>query len=129
MMMHYPAVLGQETVGTVDVQKIGLYYTIQANCRLSGEVPCKLIANAGDQTLDLGTFVPKDDHFCIHTKVAQKKLCNGELSFRVSTKHRPSDYPMIPLHPDEPFRYLEKMTEGFLRIVGDKMYFIDPTSD
>ena len=129
MLKQFPVVLGQESVGMVEVRKNGLYYDIQAQCKLSGEVPCRLIASAGGQTLNLGILVPQDECFRIHTRVARKRLSNGDLSFHIGTRNEPTDRIMYPLSPEEPFRYLERLTEGFLHIVGDKMYFTDPAAD
>ena len=124
-MMKFPVVFGQENVGTAEVCEKGLYYDIRAMCRLAGQVPCRLMAGAGEQILNLGVLVPTDGTFCLETKVARKKLCHGELSFWISGENQTAGDTMTPLRSDEPFPFLEKLMTGYLRIVGDRMYFTD----
>lgn len=129
MIEQFPAFLGEEIVGTVDLRTNGLYYDIQAKCRLSGQVVCRLVASAGAQTVNLGILVPENDSFCISARIARRKLDEGELTFRVCPKNQPTEYPVIILRPEEPFRYLDRLTRGYLRIEGDQMYFTDPAAD
>lgn len=121
-LKQYPVMYGQEAVGTVDVCREGLYYTIQAQCSLPADSIFRLEAKAGEQQLNLGVLTPFKDGFGVSVKVAQKKLQNGELSFVVLPKYPLEQRICYPLRPDEPFAYIDKLYEGFLRPANGRVY-------
>ena len=124
--MEYGILMGGQSIGNARVEKEGLYYKISAKCRLSGTVVCKLTVTGSGHTEDLGILVPEGSWFVVHTKVPMKRLGDGELSFRAVPRHTELRGKFVPLSPEEPFSYLQRLGEAFLEIRDGRMGIVLP---
>lgn len=115
MEKNYEVYFGESTVGRVQMLRQGLYYQIHCRCRLTGNVICRLYASVGDQRENLGVLVPMDGGFGLDTRIPVKRLGEGELRFDAGPKHeKPSGGRFVPIYPEEPFAYLERLKDAYL---------------
>ena len=56
MQQEYPVFSGDEEIGKVFVKHQGLYYCICCRCALTGSVRYKLLAECGENRVDLGIW-------------------------------------------------------------------------
>ena len=117
---------GNQLVGKVSVTRQGLYYRFQCRCQLSGDVVCRLSVRCGDRRESLGVVVPMDGGFGLDTSLPAKRLGEGEMEFALSPKHDLPQGKFIPLSPEEPFAYIERLKESFLTKKEGKLGLVLP---
>ena len=114
----YRLCLGCDEIGTVDIQKNGLYYRVNCRCRLSGHIVYCLVATSDTGKVNLGILVPENGFFCLRTSLPVKKLSVQNLKFTVEPKHLQEDQLFVPIRAEEPFLYLERLHNAYLRTKG-----------
>ena len=114
MVGEYAVFLGNDPVGTVSVNKKGLYYQIECQCKLSGSVICKLTANWEDKAVDIGILAPEGDGFVIRSNLPIKRAGEGTVSFHIKPKHQKLPESFVPIRADEPFAYLSMLEKAYL---------------
>ena len=114
MQQEYSVLSGQEVVGKVFVQRQGLYYRISSRCNLTGAIRYKLMASCGTNTVDLGLCVPYGEQFGIDTRIPVKRLGEGVMSFQLLPKHHKLEGNILPVSPEEPFPYIQKLQQAHL---------------
>ncbi len=119
--MVYDVFLGTESIGKAEVGLEGLYYRIFAKCCLSGTVIYKLYVSCGENTIDLGIFVPEGKFFCVQTKLPAKRLGTGTLQFWAVQRHSESQGKFIPLSPEKPFAHIKRLGEARLQVRDGKV--------
>lgn len=120
--MEYPVLWGKKTVGKVSVEKEGLYYHFCGRCRIDGNTILRLYASCGEKQECLGVMLPGENGFQVETKLPVKRLGDGPFAFHLAAKHDAQrDGTFVPVYPDEPFRYIAQLKEGFLSIQNGKM--------
>ena len=98
----------------MQVQRQGLYYRFICRCLLSGEVVCRLYVSCAGQQENLGVVVPEGEGFGLDTRLPVKRFREGEPSFRLIPKHEMAAGQFVPIIPEEPFAYLERLKTSFL---------------
>ena len=111
---NYGVYFGSQLAGKVQVIRQGLYYRFICRCQLSGDVVCRLLVSCGDRQENLGVVVPMDGGFGLDTKLAVKRLGQGTMAFQLRPKHEVAEGRFVPIYPEEPFAYIERLKEGFL---------------
>ena len=111
---NYEVVFGQKTVGKVQVLRQGLYYRFLCHCQLTGDVVCRLGVRCGDKLENLGVVVPTGDGFGLDKKVPVKQIGEGNMAFYLMPKHDKVAGQFIPICPEEPFAYIERLKDAFL---------------
>lgn len=114
MERNYGVYFGKEMAGKVQVQREGLYYRFTCRCQLSGDVVCRLYVTCGDKQENLGVVVPMDDGFGLDTRIPVKRLGEGEMAFTLIPKHESPEGVFVPVYPEEPFSYIERLKKAFL---------------
>lgn len=110
----YGVYFGGDQAGKVQVIRQGLYYCFHCRCRLTGAVMCRLEVSCGGKRESLGILVPMDGSFGLDTKIPAKRLGEGKPEFIIVPKHEKCENPFIPIYPEEPFAYIERLKDGFL---------------
>ena len=110
----YQIYLGNEVIGTAQVEKQGLTYCISCRCRLSGEVPYKVVVRCDGKEADLGLLVPENGAFQLKSRLSVKQLGVGEISFHAVPRHVTPDGLFVPVSAEEPFRYLSRLENAFM---------------
>ena len=118
---NYELKFGGQTVGRVQVQKQGLYYAFTCRCRMPGEVISRVMVRCGDRETGLGILVPMGDGFGLDTKIAAKKLGQGSPEFSVVPNRPQLTQKFIPIKPEEPFSYIERLKEAYLARQGEQV--------
>ena len=139
---NYPILRGGECIGQARVEKRGLYYCFFCQCMLTGEVIYRLTVHCGEKSENLGIPVPQNAGFVLTTRIPVSKLGQGEMVIRAVPRHENLDGMFIPLSPEEPFHYIDRLEYAVLershqqlglRIPADNAYSIvasvHPSSD
>lgn len=111
---NYPVYFGNDPVGKVQVLGQGLYYGFHCRCQLTGAVMCRLEVSCGGKRENLGVLVPMDEGFGLDRKLPAKRFAGGSPRFEIIPKHDKPTGIFIPITPEEPFSYIEKLKDGFL---------------
>lgn len=102
--------LNGQAVGKVQVKREGLYYRFTCRCRLSSQSVCKLEASG----VSLGILVPMGDGFGLDTKLPAKRFPEGDWDFEVMPNRPVLEGRFVPIKPEEPFAYLERLKNAYL---------------
>ena len=109
---NYGVYFGNRPVGKVQVTRQGLYYHFLCRCELTGDVMCRLWVTCADKRESLGLVVPVDGGF---------GLKEGELTFSLLPKHDKPSGKFIPISPEEPFAYIERLKKSYLVRKGEQV--------
>ena len=126
MVGSYEVRMGNRSVGTVTVEKQGLYYRFSCRCALSGKVIHRLWLCCGGKETDLGLCVPVGDGFGTEKRLPVRQCGEGEPSFLLRPKETEIRGNFIPLSPEEPFRYLHRLENAFLERRGEVLGIVIP---
>ena len=121
MEKRYPILLGGQSVGEALVCRQGLYVCFRCRCRLSGETVYRLTVVCGGCTENLGIPVPAGEWFCLDTRIPAKRLGEGEPVIRAVPKRAEMYGEFVPLSPEEPFAYLNRLKNAFLEERGGRL--------
>lgn len=111
---NYGVYFGGKLAGKVQVLRQGLYYRFLCRCQITGDVVCRLRVSCGDRQENLGVVVPMDGGFGLDTKLAVKRLGEGEMTFTLLPKHEVLTGKFVPIYPEEPFAYIQKLKDAYL---------------
>ena len=111
---NYVLHFGGQAVGKVQVTREGLYYRFQCRCRLSGDVVCKVVVRCGAGQESLGILAPEGDGFCLATRLPVKRFLEATPEFLVMPNRTAMTGKFVPICPEEPFTYLERLKNAYL---------------
>ena len=114
MERNYGVYFGSQLAGKVQVLRQGLYYRFICRCQVTGDVVCRLSVTCGNKRESLGVVVPMDGGFGLDTKVAVKRLGEGEMTFVLLPKHEVLTGKFVPIYPEEPFSYIARLKDAYL---------------
>ena len=117
----YEVFLDEKAVGTVEMQKEGLYVRFCCRCRPGDPVMIRLWMICGEKETDLGLCVPMDGAFGTEKRIPAKLCGPGEPTFCLRHKDDILRGKFIPLSPEEPFQYLHKLETAFLEKRGTRL--------
>lgn len=115
-MRKYTVCMGEEPVGEVWMEDVGLYRRILCRCRLSGEVMCRLWVSWDEESLDLGVLCPVGGEYGLERKIPAKQLGQGDLKFYVAPKRIEKPGLFVAVYPDEPFAYIQKLGKTTMEV-------------
>ena len=118
----YPVCSAGQVVGSVCVQKQGLYYAFHGQCKLTGEVMFRMQMNIGGHIWDLGVLTPEKEMFRVHTKLVAKELGQGSPLFTLKPNHKPNMTISAQIAPQEPFAYLSKLQQAYIYRDGGSVW-------
>lgn len=104
--------LDGRVVGTVKIQKIGLYYQICCRCKLPAGKLYRLKAICERNTVDLGICVPLEDDFAVDKRIPVKYLNIGNITFHLIANGEESNDIFIPLETEKPFSNLQNIMDA-----------------
>ena len=113
---NYGVYLGEKLCGKVQVLRQGLYYRFICRCQLSGDVVCRLKVCSGDGEENLGVLIPMDGGFGLNTQVPAKRFSGQPVRFRIVARQESPKGTFVPIYPEEPFAYIERLKDAFLQI-------------
>lgn len=65
--------------------------------------------------------VPVDGGFGLDTRLPVKRLGEGSMEFFLIPKHEVLEGTFVPICPEEPFAYIERLKESFLVRKGEQV--------
>ena len=129
MVGEYDVYMGDQVVGTAQVEQQGLYYCFRCRCNLSGDTICRVCVSCGGCQESLGILVPQNGQFETWAKVAVKKLGQGTFRFRVLPRHSAMQEKFICVFPEEPFAYISRLKEAYLQERQGRLGIVIPASE
>jgi len=106
--------LGTNSVGKVQVTRLGLYYRIVCRCQIDGDMVYRLYAVTGNIRENIGVVVPDGDGFILEKKIPVKRIGDAEVQYILSTGAGIDRGTFVPIRPEEPFAYIERLKTAFL---------------
>lgn len=100
--------------GKVSVRQQGLYYHFHCRCKVDREDVYRLILTDSDQEKSLGVLIPDGESFVLTRKIPVKQFRKGEWFFRIIPKENAAVSSFVPISPEEPFAYINRLQESFL---------------
>ena len=117
----YDVMLGASKMGTVTLQKCGLYQHFSCRCQLSGDVMLELIMTQDENVNNLGLMMPLGGSFGFDIKLPAKRFGQGAPTFSLRPRTRQKQAIFVPLRPEEPFGYLQQLENAYLCRNGDEL--------
>lgn len=111
----YEVYFGSELAGKVQLLRQGLYYRVICRCRISGDQVYRLYAVLKDKRENLGVLVPEGDSFFLDKKIPVKRIGEGIPRFSVSSGEVSQRGKFVPICPEEPFLYIDRLKNAFLQ--------------
>ncbi len=105
---------GDKSLGTVRVEKQGLYYRFSCRCSLTGEVMHRLVVVTDGGKTDLGVCVPMEGAFGVEKRIPCKQIGTGTPEFQLLPKHEQMKGQFVPVYPEEPFSYMARLKDTYL---------------
>ena len=117
----YDIFRGGEKIGKVEVKRQGLYYHFHCCCNLTGTVVYRLTVQCGGKTENLGIPVPEADSYRLKTKIPVSHFKEGTPVFLAVPRHPQNMGNWIPLSPEAPFPYLNRLENAVLERRGSQV--------
>ena len=111
----YDVYLGSEVIGTAELLREGMTVCIRCKCRISGEVPYRVMMTLIGQTIDLGLLTAKDGCFSLSYRLPARILEGASPEFRAVPRSVQLNGNFVPISADEPFSYLSRMGNAYLQ--------------
>ena len=110
----YQVYYGREPVGKVEITRQGLYLRIICRCCLPGQQIYRLYAVSEKARMNLGVLLPNEDGGYLEKRIPARSLTDINIRFVISTGAGEGLGKFIPLSPEEPFAYIDRLKDGFL---------------
>ena len=101
-------------IGQVQLTKQGLFYHLQCVAKPGKLDKYRLVACAGDQTVDFGLCVPNDGKLSLFTRIPVKRFPQGNVHFLLRCSEPMKSGVFVPILPDEPFDCLDRLENARL---------------
>ncbi len=112
----YEITLAGEPVGTAKVTRRGLYYGIDCRCQLLRSNVYDLTAHWGNQAVHIGVPVPEGNSLHLGKTLPTKQAGQGSPVFTLTPRHEKMTGQFVPVYPEEPFAYLQRLQEAYLQV-------------
>lgn len=111
---------GSRVAGKIQVIPQGLYVRIICRCRIEGQQVYRLFAVSGNHRENLGVPVPEGDGFLLDKRIPAKRLGDG-VRFVLSAGAGALKGEFVPICPEEPFLYIDRLKSAFLETQQGKV--------
>lgn len=120
-MAEYEITFQSRRIGTVLMERQGLYYRFSCKCVLPDEQIHSVWVLWGGGNRKLGVCIPKGDGFCLDTKVPIKYIPNSKLEFVMD--HNDDFY---PIDAKEEFCHMDKLAGAHFAIQNGRPGLVIP---
>ena len=110
----YDILQGGQAIGRALVTRQGMFYRVDCQCKLGGEVAFRLVMVTDHNELDLGILRRDGNWFRLQTRVNVKVAGQGRPTFSVRPKRSFPETSMVRVCPEEPFGYLARLEQAYL---------------
>ena len=119
--------LSKDPVGSVTVERQGLYYWFRCKCQLHSKVICRVMVSCGGESSSLGILVPVGEEYLLTKKLPVKEFEAGEPEFWITPRQLAKPQILsVDIYPEEPFRYITKLEKAYLSTKQGKMVIMIP---
>lgn len=125
----YDIYRGQEKIGKTEVKREGLYYRFRCVCDLTGEVMYRITVSCGESTENLGIPIPSGDSFYLDKKLPVSHFSGTEPIFRAIPRHPQVANMWIPITPEKPFDYIDRLEHAVAEQRNGEMGILIPSED
>lgn len=105
--------LDGEKVGTMQVDKCGLFYRFDCQCMLVKPDVYTVEICCDGRKENLGILVPDGKVFKLQRQIPVKKIGEGEWLFCVKRKYKEHETVFYAVYEDKPFLHIEKLVDGY----------------
>ena len=112
---------GREQVGKVELIPQGLYCRVICRCAVASDQVFRLYAVSEQRRENLGVLLPESDGLCLDRKIPVKTLGREPIRFVVSCGTGAVQGRFVPIRPEEPFRYIDRLKDAFLETENGKI--------
>lgn len=116
--MDYKIYMENVEVGSVRVERQGLYYCVHCSCKQDNSAPYRVFINSECSQRDLGICPPGGQ---ITVRFPVKKIGEGELVF-FAAEETSKNFDGWLIQEDVPFPYLKKLPQAYLRQCDGKSF-------
>ena len=117
----YEVYLENRPVGKVQLSRQGLYCRVICRCQLPDCHVYRLYIISHDKKENLGVVVPEGDGFLLDKKIPLKRLGADDLRFVLSSGLDSHSGKFVPICPEEPFLYIDRLKNAFLESENGKL--------
>ncbi|MBE6933618.1 MAG: hypothetical protein E7462_00970 [Ruminococcaceae bacterium] len=117
----YDIYLGTDKIGKAEVCKEGLYYRFRCCCNLEGQEIHRLVVTCGEKSENLGIPVPEGDAFYLRIRIPVSHFSGETPVFRAVPRYPRSEGLWVPIAPEMPFAYIEKLEDAVMERRDDQM--------
>ena len=111
----YEVYYGKRPAGKVRIIRDGLYCRVICRCQLPEDQVFRLYAVWEDHRENLGIPVPEGDGFVLDKRIPAKRISRGDVQFMLaSAVEADRRGQFVPIRPEEPFLYIERLNTAFL---------------
>ena len=110
----YEVYFGREAAGKVQLLRQGLYYRVICRCKIPTDNVCRLYAVMGDKRENIGVLIPDGEGLLLDRKIPAKRFSDTVVQFAVSSGAGSKEGKFVPICPEEPFLYIDRLKNAFL---------------
>ena len=118
---QFEVFLAGRPAGKVQLIRQGLYCRVVCRCVLPTDGVYRLYALGDQGRENLGVVVPDGEGFLLDKKIPAKRLGEGKVQFLLSTGAPHLGGRFLPISPEEPFLYLDRLKNSFLESENGKV--------
>ena len=108
--------LAGQSVGKVQLTRIGLFYELKCTCVLHDAGMWNLIMTGENGSVHLGLLIPENDGMQLQKRMPVKKMEIDKPIFSLSPREG-GNKTVIPIRSDLPFEYLHKLPDSSMVMV------------
>ena len=112
----YEICMSGKRLGTVRVQRVGLYVSFSCRCELSGEGMYEVMLRCGGRVICLGLLAPTDGRFGLEKRLSASSLGQEEPEFFLQSRYAPQTDRFVPIRPEEPFAFLALLADARMAV-------------
>ena len=122
----YDIFCGGEKIGKAEVRREGLYYRFRCCCQLTGEVVYRVTVSCGGEPENLGILVPESDAFYLTKRLPISRFGSSTPQFSAVPRHPEMNGMWVPISPEEPFAYIERLEHAVMERRGEEVGILIP---
>ena len=120
----YEVYEGTSCVGKVQLLRQGLYYRLICRCSIQSDSIYRLYVHKSGVQENLGVLIPDEDGIYLERNIPVKRIGDGSFRFSVSSGRDKAAEKFIPIQPEEPFAYIDRLKTAFLKTENGKVGII-----
>ena len=122
MKKQFEIFMQSQPIGTVTVQKDGLYFSFLCICYMPDKGIYRISVDDGKHSENLGVLIPDGDRYVLTAKLPQKRFQTDNFSFQVSDGEKRASGNNVPLAEDKPFLHISKLRNSYLTAIDGQLY-------